>query len=76
MKSIMCHYNGCEGVEELRENDEVAKLLQGMVIERGGEYWRIIQIQMHIAVSEERPLDLIKVYLEGPLRAESDGRGR
>jgi hypothetical protein len=72
----MYHYNGCEGVEELRENDEVAKLLQGMVIERGGEYWRIIQIQMHIAVSEERPLDLIKVYLEGPLRAESDGRGR
>jgi hypothetical protein len=73
MKSVMYHYNGFEGVEELHEDDEVAKLARGNVIERKGEYWRIIDIQMHIAVSAERPLDLIKVYLEGPLRFVTNG---
>jgi hypothetical protein len=73
MKSVMYHYNGFEGVEELHEDDDVAKLTLGNVIERGGEYWRVIDIQMHIAVSAERPLDLIKVYLEGPLRFVTNG---
>ena len=73
MKNVMYHYNGFEGVEELHEDEELAKLGQGMVIEREGEYWRIIEIQMHIAVSAERPLDLIKVYLEGPLRFVTNG---
>ncbi len=67
MKTVMYHYNGSEGVEELHEDDEVAKLAVGNVIEREGEYWRIIDMKMYIAVSAERPLDLMYI-----LRAHYD----
>ncbi len=67
MKNIVYYYNSIEGEEELHENNEVTDLIQGAVMERAGENWKIIDVRVHIAASALRPLDLIKVYLEGPI---------
>ena len=44
MKNVMYYYNAIEGEEELHEDEEVAKLVNGEVIERNGEYWRITEV--------------------------------
>jgi hypothetical protein len=66
MKSVVYYYNNVEGEEELHENEEVAKLLVGAMIERVGTYWKITRVQAEIAVSNQQPLDELQVYLEGP----------
>ena len=66
MKSVVYYYNNVEGEEELHENEEVAKLLVGAMIERVGTYWKITRVQTEIAVSNQQPLDELQVYLEGP----------
>jgi hypothetical protein len=66
MKSVVYYYNNVEGEEELHENEEVAKLLVGAMIERVGPYWKITRVQTEIAVSNQQPLDELQVYLEGP----------
>jgi len=67
MKNIVYYYNGIEGEEELHENNDGTNLIQGAVMERVGENWKIIDVRVHTAASALRPLDLIKVYLEGPI---------
>ena len=66
MKSVVYYYNNVEGEEELHEDEEVAKLLVGAMIERAGIYWRITKVKTQIAISDQLPLDGLQVYLEGP----------
>jgi hypothetical protein len=69
MKSVVYYYNNVEGEEELRENEEVAKLLVGAMIERAGIYWKITKVQTQISIGDQQPLDGLQVYLEGPFEA-------
>jgi hypothetical protein len=64
MKNIIYYYNNVEGDDELHEDDEAAKLIVGETIEREGEYWKITRVDVQIAVSMLRPLDVLRVYLE------------
>jgi hypothetical protein len=38
MKHVVYYHNGVEGEEELHEDEEVAKLVKGEVVERASEY--------------------------------------
>jgi hypothetical protein len=67
MKHVVYYYNGVEGEEELHEDEEVAKLVKGEVVERASEFWRIIQIHTTIGISEPKPIDIVKVFLAGPV---------
>jgi hypothetical protein len=51
MKNVMYYYNGVQGEEELHEDEVVDKLAQGQVMERDGEYWRIIEVDTLPVVS-------------------------
>jgi hypothetical protein len=64
MKYVIYFYNNVEGDEELHEDEEAAKLIVGETIEREGEYWKITKIDMQVAVSALRPLDVLRVFLE------------
>jgi hypothetical protein len=66
MKNVMYYYNGVQGEEELHEDEVVDKLAQGQVMERTGEYWRIIELETLMVVSEPRRIDVVKVFLAGP----------
>jgi hypothetical protein len=63
MKNIMYFYNNVEGDEELHEDEEAARLIVGETIEREGKYWTITKVEMQLAVSASRPLDVLRVYL-------------
>jgi hypothetical protein len=67
MKNVMYFYNGIEGEEELHEDDKVTSLTPGELLERAGERWKIIDVQLRKGVGEHQPMDIIKVYLEGPI---------
>jgi hypothetical protein len=43
------------------------KLVKGEVVERASEFWRIIQIHTTIGISEPKPIDIVKVFLAGPV---------
>jgi hypothetical protein len=64
MKNIIYFYNNVEGDEELHEDEEAAKLVAGETVERDREYWTITKIDLQLAVSALRPLDVLRVYLE------------
>jgi hypothetical protein len=66
MKNVVYYYNNVEGEEELHENEEVAKLHVGAMIERAGIYWKITNVQTQISIGDQQPLDGLQVYLEGP----------
>jgi hypothetical protein len=38
-------------------------LIVGETIERDGEYWTITKVDVQLAVSALRPLDVLRVYL-------------
>lgn len=67
MKSVMYYYNGVEAAEELHEDEAVDKLEQGQVIERAGEYWRVVEIKSVTTVSVPKEPDALMVFLEGPV---------
>jgi hypothetical protein len=67
MKSVMYYYNGVEAEEELHEDAEVDKLVKGGVIERNGENWKIVAILTTVGLSVPKPIDIVRVYLAGPV---------
>jgi hypothetical protein len=67
MKNVMYFYNGVQREEELHEDETVDKLSQGQVMERAGEYWRIVEVLTVVVASEPRRIDVVKVFLSGPV---------
>ena len=67
MKNVMYFYNGVQSEEELHEDEVVDKLVQGEVMERAGEYWRIIEVKPIIVASEPARIDVVEVFLAGPV---------
>ena len=67
MKSIVYYCNGVEGAEELHEDEAMKMLEQGKVIERAGEYWRVVEIKSVTTVSAPKEPDALMVFLEGPI---------
>jgi hypothetical protein len=63
MKNVIYFYNNVEGDEELHEDEDAAKMVAGETIEREGEYWNITKVDVQIAVSASRPLDVLRGYL-------------
>jgi hypothetical protein len=63
----MYYYNAVEGEEEFHEEDELAKLEKGNIIERRGEYWRIIDVLATTGIGTPKPVDSIRVFLSGPV---------
>ncbi len=56
VKSVIYYYDAIEGEEELHEDEEVAKLVKGEVIERNGEYWRITEVLTTTGLGTPKPL--------------------
>ena len=67
MQHVMYYYNGVQGEEELHEDAAVAKLVEGTIMERAGEYWKVVEIKTVETVSAPRATDVMMVYLEGPV---------
>jgi hypothetical protein len=65
MKNVMYYYNGLQSEEELHEDEVVDKLVQGEVMERAGEYWRIIEVKTVTVASEPPRIDVVEVFLVG-----------
>jgi hypothetical protein len=63
----MYYYNGVQSEEELHEDEVVDKLAQGEVMERAGEYWRIIEVKNVTVASEPPRIDVVEVFLAGPV---------
>jgi hypothetical protein len=66
MKNVIYFYNNIEGDEELHEDEAAAKLVVGETVEREGEHWTITKVDLQMAVSASRPLDVLRVYLQAP----------
>jgi hypothetical protein len=66
MKHVMYHYNGVQGEEELHDDEVMDKLTEGQVIERGGEYWKIIEMHTMVVATDPERVDVVNVFLEGP----------
>jgi hypothetical protein len=64
---VMYYYNGLQSEEELHEDEVVDKLVQGEVMERAGEYWRIIEVKTVTVASEPPRIDVVEVFLAGPV---------
>jgi hypothetical protein len=69
MKNVMYYYNGIQSEQELHEDEVVDKLAQGQVMERAGEYWRIIEVKPVMVASEPTRIDVVEVFLVGPVPA-------
>lgn len=67
VRAVMYYYNAVEGEEELHEEDSLTRLKRGNVIERRGEYWRIIDVVTTTGIGTPKPLDSIRVFLAGPV---------
>ena len=67
MKNVMYYYNGIQAEEELHEDEVVDKLAQGEVMERAGEYWRIIEVKPVTVASQPTRIDVVEVFLAGPV---------
>ena len=67
MKNVMYYYNSAEGEEELHEDEEVDKLVKGGMVERNGENWNIAEILTTVGLSVPTPIDIVRVYLAGPV---------
>jgi len=62
----MYYYNGIQGEEELHADEVVDKLAEGQVVERAGEYWKIVEVQPIVVASEPERIDIVKIFLAGP----------
>jgi hypothetical protein len=69
MKNVMYVFNGDPTTqeEEIDMDDDVLKLAKGRVIERNGKQWKVLDIQTTIGVSTPKPIDVVRVYLTGPI---------
>jgi hypothetical protein len=67
MKNVMYYYNGVQSEEELHEDEVVDKLVQGEVMERAGEYWRIIEVKSVMVAGEPQRIDVVEIFLAGPV---------
>ena len=67
MKNVMYFYNGVQSEEELHEDEVVDKLAQGEVMERAGEYWRIVEVKNVTVVGKLTRIDVVQVFLVGPV---------
>jgi hypothetical protein len=66
MKNVMYFYNGVQSEEELHDDELVAKLTEGQIMERAGENWKIVQVETVTVASEPERTDVVKVFLSGP----------
>jgi hypothetical protein len=66
MKNVMYFYNGIQSEEELHDDDVVAKLTEGQMMERAGENWKIVQVETVTVASDPERTDIVKVFLVGP----------
>jgi hypothetical protein len=66
MKNVMYFYNGVQSEEELHEDGVVDKLTEGQVMERAGEYWKIVEVQTATVASDPERVDVVKIFLTGP----------
>ena len=71
MKNVMYFYNGIQSEEELHDDEVADKLAKGQLMERAGEYWKIVEVQTDIVASDPARIDVVRVFLTGPeLRAK------
>jgi hypothetical protein len=71
MKNVMYFYNGIQSEEELHDDEVADKLAKGQLMERAGEYWKIVEVQTDIVASDPVRIDVVRVFLTGPeLRAK------
>lgn len=66
MKNVMYFYNGIQSEEELHDDEVVAKLAEGQMMERAGENWKIVQVETVTVASDPERTDIVKVFLLGP----------
>lgn len=67
MRAVVYYYNALEGEEELHEEEALAKLEKGNIIERNGEYWLIIDVLTTTGIGTPKPIDSTRVFLSGPV---------
>ncbi len=69
MKTIVYRFNGDSTSEEQEVDidDEASKLSKGTVIERKGNRWRVSEIMTQTGVSAPKPIDVVRVFLVGPI---------
>jgi hypothetical protein len=66
MKNVMYFYNGIQSEEELHDDEIVAKLAEGQMMERAGEIWKIVQVETVTVASDPERTDIVKIFLVGP----------
>ena len=66
MKNVMYFYNGVQSEEELHDDEVADKLANGQLMERAGEYWRIVEVKTDMVASNPARIDVVKVFLTGP----------
>ena len=66
MKNVMYFYNGIQSEEELHDDEIADKLANGQLMERAGEYWRIVEVRTDMVASNPARIDVVKVFLTGP----------
>jgi hypothetical protein len=86
MKNVMYFYNGVQSEEELHDDEVADKLAKDQLMERAGEYWKIVEVQAEMVASDPARIDVVKVFLTGPeprankkkppLQVAPRGRGR
>jgi hypothetical protein len=59
MKNVMYFYNGVQSEEELHDDEVVAKLTEGQIMERVGEYWKIVGVETVTVASEPERTDVV-----------------
>jgi hypothetical protein len=66
MKNVMYFYNGIQSEEELHDDEVADKLANGQLMERAGEYWRIVEVRTDMVASNPARIDVVKIFLTGP----------
>jgi len=54
--------------EELHDDEVMEKLVAGQIMERGGQYWKITDVETVLVASDPERIDVVKVFLAGPQR--------
>ena len=54
MKNVMYFYNDIQSEEELHDDEVVANLVEGQMMERAGENWKIVQVETVTVASSNR----------------------
>jgi hypothetical protein len=66
MKNVMYFYNGVQSEEELHDDEVADKLAKDQLMERAGEYWKIVEVKTDMIASDPARIDVVKVFLTGP----------